>query len=72
MDLIYFYPDKETMGYITGIHTEPVVNITPSFQPHVTEYYLTVPYDLYLIKVWAFAESCSCEARLDEKYGLSR
>ena len=64
--------DKENKAHITGIYTEPPMNITPPFQPHVTDYYVTVPYDLFLIKVWSFASSCSCEARLDGKYGLSR
>ncbi len=60
------------MPYLSGIYTEPSLNVTPAFKVETIEYYTTVPYNMFLVKVWGFAQSCDCEARLDDKYGLSR
>ena len=54
------------------LFSEPPLNFTPMFNKETTDYYATVPHDVLLIKVWGFAKSCNCEARLDDKYGLSR
>ena len=52
--------------------SEPALNFTPVFSEDTTDYYATVPHDVLLVKIWGFAKSCNCEARLDDKYGLSR
>ncbi|XP_070558831.1 cadherin-like and PC-esterase domain-containing protein 1 [Ptychodera flava] len=64
--------DKGTMPYLVGLYMDPDINLSPTFDAIVTNYHVTVPYDTVLIKVWAFAASCDCEARLDDKYGSSR
>lgn len=63
---------EETMPYITGIYTEPKLDIKPKFDPTVTEYYVSVSYDLVLVRIWAMAQSCVCEARLEERFGIAR
>ncbi len=64
--------DTTLMPFLEGINTEPSIMLSPVFNHSVTEYYATVPYDVILIKVWGFAQSCYCEARLEDKYGLAR
>nr|XP_006821655.1 PREDICTED: cadherin-like and PC-esterase domain-containing protein 1-like [Saccoglossus kowalevskii] len=64
--------DKGTMPYLTGLYMESGITLSPTFDPIVTEYRVIVPYDSVLIKIWAFAASCDCEARLDDKYGPTR
>ncbi|XP_077979695.1 cadherin-like and PC-esterase domain-containing protein 1 [Glandiceps talaboti] len=64
--------DKGTMPYLVGLYMEPGITLSPVFDAIVTEYQVTVPYDTVLIKVWAFAASCDCEARMEDKYGPPR
>lgn len=65
--------DKEQMPFLEGFYTQPKLKtVTPLFDPAVVEYYATVPYDVLLVTVWAFARSCHSEARLHTKYGVSR
>lgn len=58
--------------YLMNIMTEPQINITPKFDSSVVSYEVSVPYEILLIKIWAFARSCQCEARMDDKFGVSR
>ena len=60
------------MPYLSSLHTWPALVLTPAFNTTVVEYYARVPYSVYLLRVWAVAHSCYSEARLEEKYGLSR
>ena len=64
--------EKESMPYLHGFMTDPSLNFTPTFNLTTSEYYASVPYDLYLVRVWAWTVSCYSEARMEEKYGLSR
>ncbi|XP_014671086.1 PREDICTED: cadherin-like and PC-esterase domain-containing protein 1 [Priapulus caudatus] len=64
--------DAATTPYLLGLYTEPQIEMAPPFDRLVTEYYATVDYDVILLKVWATAQSCSCEARVNDRFGLSR
>ncbi|XP_072025253.1 LOW QUALITY PROTEIN: cadherin-like and PC-esterase domain-containing protein 1 [Amphiura filiformis] len=64
--------DPATMPFLSAFHFDPPLNLTPTFDPMVTEYEATVPHDMVLIKVWGFATSCDSEARLEDKLGASR
>lgn len=67
-----YITDREVLPYLLGIYTSPALNITPQFDASVLEYFATVPYETILVKIWGIAQNCDCEARLEDKYGLSR
>ena len=58
------------MPYLATLHTYPVLNLT--FDPRITDYHAAVPYDQLVIQVGASAVNCECEARLEDKFGVSR
>ncbi|XP_064604834.1 cadherin-like and PC-esterase domain-containing protein 1 [Liolophura sinensis] len=64
--------DKSQLPYLTAIHFSPPIKLSPAFQAVTSEYMAVVDYGTYLIQVWAVAKGCNCEARLEEKYGMSR
>ena len=64
--------DAASMPYLSGLRTWPTLALSPAFNASVGEYYARVPYDVYLLRVWAWVQSCYSEARMDDKYGLSR
>jgi len=72
MTASYILTDHNELPFLEGIYTEPALDMSPAFNKSVTDYYATVPYDVYLVKVWALTISCFSEARLEDKYGLSR
>ncbi|XP_067684798.1 cadherin-like and PC-esterase domain-containing protein 1 [Haliotis asinina] len=64
--------DPASMPYLINIITKPSIDLTPEFSPLTSEYRAVVEYDLLLITVWAFAKSCSSQARLEDKHGNNR
>jgi len=67
------FADKDETPFLEAFYTQPKLKtVTPAFDPAVVEYYATVPYDVLLVTVWAFARGCHSEARLHTKYGVSR
>ncbi|XP_072174301.1 cadherin-like and PC-esterase domain-containing protein 1 [Diadema setosum] len=62
--------DRDTVPYLASLSTFPALNLT--FEPGTTEYHSSVPYGQVVLQVGAFARSCDCEARLEDKYGVSR
>ncbi|XP_041457826.1 cadherin-like and PC-esterase domain-containing protein 1 isoform X1 [Lytechinus variegatus] len=62
--------DPSTMHLLSSIRTWPFLNMT--FDPQQTEYYIEVAYDQIVIQIGAYAMSCDCEARLEDKYGVAR
>ena len=67
------FAGKDDTPFLEAFYTQPkLTTVTPAFDPAVVEYYATVPYDVLLVTVWAFARSCHSEARLHTKYGVSR
>ena len=70
--VVFNFVDPATTPFLTAIHFDPPLNLTPTFDPMVTDYQATVPHDLVLIKVWGFSTSCDTEARLEDKLASSR
>lgn len=64
------YSDPDTMYLLAALQTWPVLNMT--FDPRQTEYHTEVAHDQIVIQIGAFAMSCDCEARLEDKYGVAR
>ncbi|XP_071083354.1 cadherin-like and PC-esterase domain-containing protein 1 [Haliotis cracherodii] len=64
--------DPASMPYLVNIVTKPSIDLMPEFSPLTTEYRAVVGYDMLLITVWAFAKSCSSQARLEDKHGNKR
>jgi len=54
---------------LRAIFTQPILDLTPMFDPLVDEYYTSVPYELILIQIWGEASHCDSEARLEDKFG---
>uniref|UniRef100_T1JPJ4 Cadherin-like beta sandwich domain-containing protein n=1 Tax=Strigamia maritima TaxID=126957 RepID=T1JPJ4_STRMM len=72
-DLLSRPPCNEvTMPYLLNIFSQPKLNLTPPFSPLVVEFTAKVPYDQLMVTVWAFAQNCQSEARLDDKFGPSQ
>ncbi|XP_071784213.1 cadherin-like and PC-esterase domain-containing protein 1 [Asterias amurensis] len=64
--------DPTTLSELLDFRTDPTIILSPTFDPKVTEYQAMVPHDVTLIKVWGFARSCDSEARVEDRYGISR
>ncbi|XP_038054432.1 cadherin-like and PC-esterase domain-containing protein 1 [Patiria miniata] len=64
--------DPLVLSELLDFRTDPAILLTPTFDPKVTEYQAVVPHEVALIKVWGFARSCDSEARLEDRYGVSR
>eukprot|EP00057_Strongylocentrotus_purpuratus_P012208 XP_011666682.1 PREDICTED: cadherin-like and PC-esterase domain-containing protein 1 isoform X4 [Strongylocentrotus purpuratus] len=62
--------DPDTMYLLAALQTWPVLNMT--FDPHQTDYHTEVAHDQIVIQIGAYAMSCDCEARLEDKYGVAR
>ncbi|ESO98523.1 hypothetical protein LOTGIDRAFT_174209 [Lottia gigantea] len=63
--------DPSSMPYLGHLSTVPPVELEPEFSPFLTDYTATVGYNTLLMKVMAFAKSCSSQARLEDKQGDS-
>ncbi|XP_041349337.1 cadherin-like and PC-esterase domain-containing protein 1 [Gigantopelta aegis] len=64
--------DPASMPYLKNLYINPKSTLSPEFSPFMTEYHITVDYDVLHIAVWAFAKSCSSQARMEDKHGVSR
>ncbi|CAH1784586.1 unnamed protein product [Owenia fusiformis] len=59
--------DLTSLSLLSGIFTEPAIAL--NFSPTVYIYDIEVAYDVQVVKIWAFAMNCHCEARTDSKIG---
>ncbi|PVD25296.1 hypothetical protein C0Q70_15796 [Pomacea canaliculata] len=60
--------DPTAIPYLSSIKTQPPLVLRPEFSPLVTEYTAEVDHHVLLISVWAWAQGCSSQARLEEKH----
>ncbi|XP_029658477.1 cadherin-like and PC-esterase domain-containing protein 1 [Octopus sinensis] len=64
--------DPLAVPFLMKINIEPPVKLTPAFDPNISTYETSVPYELLLIKIWGFAQSCQCISKIDDKFGFPR
>ena len=66
------FVEPSTLPYLVSIELIPKLQLTPEFSSFTTQYYADAPYEQLLINVYATAQNCQSEVRLDDKYGPSR
>nr|XP_014428852.1 cadherin-like and PC-esterase domain-containing protein 1 isoform X2 [Pelodiscus sinensis] len=63
--------DKDTLSHIRQIFTSPLLDLNPTFNPKIKEYYTEVPFDVVTVKIGAEPSNCQCHVHLDESKGPS-
>ncbi|GAB1602319.1 cadherin-like and PC-esterase domain-containing protein 1 [Argonauta hians] len=64
--------DPLAVPFLMKVNIEPAVKLTPAFDPNISTYETSVPYEILLIKIWGFAQSCQCVSKIDDKFGFPR
>ncbi|XP_031570866.1 cadherin-like and PC-esterase domain-containing protein 1 isoform X2 [Actinia tenebrosa] len=63
--------DSSADPVLTAIYIDPTsADFTPAFTPEITEYDVTFPFDVAVVKIWG-ATTCGSEARVNSVTGTS-
>lgn len=58
-------------GNMAAFYTRPTLSLSPTYNETVTDYFVTVAYDVIFVQVKGFAVDCQAEVRLTDRYGPS-
>lgn len=64
--------EEDTLCHIKKIVTHPHLELSPEFNPKITDYYCEVPFDVLTVRIGAEASTkCQCKVHLQERTGPS-
>jgi hypothetical protein len=64
--------DTSTDPVLTAINIEPTsAEFTQDFNPEVTEYDVTFPFNVAVVKIWGKTSTCNSETRVNSRTGPS-
>ncbi|CAG2100173.1 unnamed protein product [Medioppia subpectinata] len=64
--------EPSTLPYLASIELSPTLQLMPPFSPLITQYHCNASYEQLMVTVWAKAQNCQTEVRLEDKFGPSR
>ncbi|CAG2162722.1 unnamed protein product [Oppiella nova] len=64
--------EPSSLPYLASIELSPKLQLMPPFSPLITQYHCNVSYEQLMVSVWAKAQNCQSEVRLEDKFGSSR